>query len=217
MGVDEQHSSLFINLAFGYRLGRRSLISPTTQSPDTLAAIQNFLQVKKLYYILSISLSFLFLTYCNSGDSDISQGATIEKNFLDDLVDTPFSDSIYSIAIPTNYKLSEREGPDFSVFYFSPKDTTIKAKYSGGLYFGNHPNEFEPESDSCRIESDSKQILGDKADWKVFVCKGNYSTQTVVDSKSGKKWSRAIHAFGNATSKRDLNKVFAIFATLKKR
>jgi hypothetical protein len=60
---------------------------------------------------------------------------------LDSLTEKQIGDLNYTISIPRDYSIKENQGPDFSVFHFSPTDTTVKNKFSGGIYFGNYrPN-----------------------------------------------------------------------------
>jgi hypothetical protein len=143
--------------------------------------------------------------------------AQTNDTFKNKLNEKRIGKSNYYISIPSNYKLKLANGIDFSVYYFSPIDTTHEAKFSGGLYFGNFPNEFEPDNDSCKTTTIQSKILDSVADWTVYKCGGKYSLQTIIDSKSGEDWNEKIHAFGGATSEEGIRNVLGIYTTLKKK
>ena len=100
---------------------------------------------KQLTYIFFIIL--FLLTSCSGTYHKKAKGISIEDKFITELKENQIGRSDYYISIPANYSIKETIGPDFSVYYFFPKDTNIKATFSGGLYFGNHPNKFEPDND----------------------------------------------------------------------
>jgi hypothetical protein len=140
-----------------------------------------------------------------------------EDPYLKQLTEKQIGDINYFISIPKNYTIKENRGPDFSVYYFYPTDTTAKAAFSGGLYFGNHPSQFEVSSDSCKTEKFKSKILNKNADWTSYNCQGKFSIQTIVESGSGEGWNEYIHAFAGASSTADLKKVLVIFKTIKKK
>lgn len=132
------------------------------------------------------------------------------------LTEKQIGESNYFISIPTGYSITASDGPDFSVYYFSPTDTTLRNKLNGGLYFGNFPHEFRPANDSCKREYRKGKILGEIRDWTVYNCDGNYSIQAITDSKSGQDWNQKIHVFGHGKSYRDLDVILEIYETLRK-
>jgi hypothetical protein len=155
----------------------------------------------------------VFLSYsCKKSDS-----LQTSNNVLDSLKETPIGGTGFYISLPAHYSLKENEGPDFSVFYFASTDTTQRSNFSGGMYFGNFPNEFEVPSDSCKTEKITGAILGSNAKWTTYDCNGRYSIQTIADSKSNEGWNSKIHAFGHASTKDDLHKVLQLYSTLKKK
>jgi hypothetical protein len=172
--------------------------------------------LRSFCYYLVLSISVQFILSCDSSVRRQTVKTSSDPAFFQKLIEVSFLDSSYTIAIPKNYQLLETSGEDFSVFYFSRIDTTVNAGYSGGIYFGNHPGEFEPKVDSCKMRTEFKQILAGSAQWKVFECDSSFSIQTIIDSQSGEEWNNQIHAFGKATSKKDVDQVFAIFSTLRK-
>lgn len=158
-------------------------------------------------------LSFMFLSCNNSNQkTDI-----LTQNFLDSLVEKQVGQLSYYISIPAKYNLTEKEGPDFSVFYFADSDTTAMTGFSGGMYFGNHPSEFPPGNDLCNVRTIESPILGSNSSWTIYECDGEFAVQTIVDSKSGKGWNSQIHVFGHGKSKEDLDKILAIYSTLRKK
>ncbi|MBS1542513.1 MAG: hypothetical protein JST14_02670 [Bacteroidetes bacterium] len=122
----------------------------------------------------------------------------------------------YYISMPNKYSITEKEGPDFSVFYFADSGTTSATSISGGMYFGNFPSEFPPKSDSCKVRTMDSQILGNKSSWTIYECDREFAIQTIVESNSGEGWNSQIHAFGHGKSKEDLDKILAIYSTLRK-
>lgn len=168
---------------------------------------------------LNLKISFLsvFLILTILGCSDKKTKHIPENPYLKQLTEKQIGDSNYYISIPKKYTIKENRGPDFSVYYFYPTDTTATAAFSGGFYFGNHPSRFESASDSCKTEKMQRKILNKNADWTVYNCKGKYSIQSIIESGSNEGWNQYIHAFASANSAADLKKVFLILGTMKKK
>jgi len=162
-------------------------------------------------YFVLLSLTIVSCKDNNHKDTKITQ------DFLDSLVDKQVGQLSYYISLPTKYDIKEQEGPDFSVFYITNSDTTVKSSFSGGMYFGNYANEFPPKSDSCKVTSTDSQILGQNSTWTIYECDGEFTLQTIVDSKSGEGWNNQIHAFGHGDTQEDLDKILAIYSTLRKK
>jgi hypothetical protein len=145
-----------------------------------------------------------------------SLNATSQANDKN-LVEFRAGNSDYYISLPKNYTLKQNQGPDFSVFYFMPEDTNAQAKYAGGFYLGDYPNRFGPESDSCMTTTMGTTLLDSAATWTVYECRGFFTLQTVIETGPNGGWGSKVHAFGSAASKADMDKVLAIYATLKYR
>ncbi len=156
----------------------------------------------------------LFFSSCNMSNHNDN---LVSSSFIDSLREEHVEETSYYISIPTGYSIKENRGPDFIVFYFVPIDTTVKIDFSGGFYFGNFPNKFQPPNDSCKIDMIKGEILDKGADWTVFECNKSYSIQTIVNNKYSEGWNNQIHAFGHGTSKSELYKILQMFATLKKK
>jgi len=138
---------------------------------------------------------------------------TSDDPFVKALTKRKLENSDFFISLPPDYAVSEKRGPDFSVYYFEPNKKDPKA-FIAGLYFGNHPSEFAA-TDSCKTEVLAGKILGDATDWSVSECDGKITIQTIVENGLEKGWNRQIHAFGNTTNREDLQKILAIYSTLE--
>lgn len=93
-------------------------------------------------YALCLTLLLFVISSCNNKQSN--EKNTAQKNSKLELVEKPIDNTGFLISIPSDYSIKTSNGPDFSVYYFSPADTSKRNKLSGGLYFGNFPNKFEP-------------------------------------------------------------------------
>jgi hypothetical protein len=142
-----------------------------------------------------------------------------------DKKDSPFKKTLlqkkvnginFFISLPANYVIKEHRVPDFSVYYFHPTDTSIKNPLRGGFYLGNSPGESGPENDSCKEEKITSLFLEKDMEWTVYNCNNTYKIQLITKSESGYNWAVFIHAFGNASSKVELNNLLEVFSTLRK-
>lgn len=159
-------------------------------------------------------LAIQLLNSCsNINSSKVPDNKTIA--FKDSLIARRIDSSDFYISLPANYTITPRDGIDFVVYYFFPADTTIKAEFSGGLYFGNFPSKFEKDNDSCKTSTIKSRILDSTTDWTIYNCDNGYALQTIIDSKSGEDWDQKIHAFGNAISEIRMHNLLDIFSTLK--
>ncbi len=168
-----------------------------------------------------LTITFLLTAFlfagCEQNSNKKSDNGLTDNSYIKELVERQIGESNYYISIPTDYTIEEIDGPDFSVYYFYPTDTTIVANFSGGFYFGNHPSQFPPDSDSCKTDNSKSKILDENADWTIYNCNDKYAIQTIIDNKSSEGWNERIHAFGRANSTKDLNKLLTIFTTMKKK
>ncbi|TDX00364.1 hypothetical protein [Dinghuibacter silviterrae] len=85
----------------------------------------------------------------------------------------------FTISIPAGYRLLQNNGPDFTVYYFAPGDTTAPFSFSGGFYFGNFPHRFGPDS-GCTTRTLHRPLLGTPAEWTVYDCDSIHSLQTII-------------------------------------
>lgn len=169
-------------------------------------------EILKFAFLLSVTI-FMLASCNNNAAKDNNIADKVSKVTL---TEKQIGESGFYISIPADYSITTSNGPDFSVYYFSPTDTTVKNKLSGGLYFGNFPHEFEADNVSCKIETLKGNILDRLQDWTVYNCQGDYSIQTIADNKKSEGWNQRIHAFGQAYNKDDLHTILGIYSTLRK-
>jgi hypothetical protein len=165
--------------------------------------------------LIIILLTLLFMPSCSRVNNNTNDELTNDL-FRKSLVEKEISTIGFHIYLPPHYSIKENEGPDFSVFYFASTDSTISNPFSGGLYFGNFPNEFRAANDSCKIEMMKGEALGESRNWRVYNCDGKYAIQTIINNKSSEGWNNNIHVFGHGASPEDLNKILVIYSTLKR-
>jgi len=139
----------------------------------------------------------------------------IKSAFQKSLVQKHIKGIPYYLSLPVNYIIKEYNGPDFSVYYFYPRDAADKKSFRGGFYLGNSPGSSSRDYNNCKLGSISSNFLDDNKKWTVYNCDTIYSIQIITDSKSGYDWARYIHAFGRATSKIEVNKLVEVYSTLK--
>lgn len=168
-----------------------------------------------LKYAFCLTLITLIQTSCNNNRTKANSNT--DKINKVNLIEKPLGKSGYVISVPADYSITSSDEPDFSVYYFSPTDTTVKNKLSGGLYFENYPHKFEPDNDSCKTETLKGKILDTIQEWTVYNCQGDFSIQTIADNKKGEGWNQQIHAFGHAKNSNELQIILDIYSTLKKK
>src|SRR5690348_1332248 len=172
--------------------------------------------MKNAVIIMSLIISGLTIIIgCQETSKNKKQNVSENTPGKTQLAQNRIGNSNYYISIPRDYILKENEGPDFSVFYFYPADTTNQPPFAGGIYFGNFPTMFNPENDSCKVKDITIKFLDSLANWSVYECPGKYFVQTIAEIKDSADWSEKIHAFGNAKTKEGLNTVLEIFGTMK--
>jgi len=145
-----------------------------------------------------------------------------EKNKVDvaikiDLIKKQLGNTGYSISIPPNYSIKVTDGPDFSVYYFSPTDTTLTNKFNGGIYVGNYPTKLDAENDSCKTEILKSIFLNKVQEWEVYNCQNKYAIQTIIENENGDMWVQRLHAFGRTKNRADLQLILKIYSTLKRK
>lgn len=133
-----------------------------------------------------------------------------DSTFIHTLKETRINNGNYFISLPPDYSIKTTEGPDFMVYYFSPSDTSVKANYTGGMYFGGYPSRFGDDNDSCSKETVKNKILSKDVDWDVYTCNDTiFFIETIIEENEYEK----IHAFGHARQKKSLFKLFDIYST----
>ena len=131
------------------------------------------------------------------------------------LIERPLGESGYFVSLPSTYALKSTDAEDFVVYYFAPADTTVRTHFTGGVYFGGHPQ--GPDSAAgCQVRRVPTTLLGRPATWTVQRCATGYTLHAVFDSQSGQGWNSLINTFGEAKSAAELRQLLAIFATLRR-
>lgn len=133
-----------------------------------------------------------------------------------ELIKQKLNGSTYCISLPGNYTLKLNRQIDFDVYSFFPRNTADKSGFRGGVYFGNAPGMFKPDSAKCKIDTLHGAILGDVKSWTLYTYKEHYYVQIITPSKSDGHSNEKIHAFGRAATKTELHKLMVVFSTLEK-
>lgn len=175
---------------------------------------------------ISLVLMALLLISCQGYKNKNSENALTDDLYtnndltddlyLEELVERQLEKSKFFISIPADYTIEVKDGADFYVCYFYSADTNVEASFNGGIYFGNHPDGFSKDGDSCKTENTKSTILYQNADWKIYNCNEKYSVQTIIENYKTEGWDDLIHAFGHANSKADLIKLMTVFKTIKR-
>jgi len=154
-----------------------------------------------------------FLAFCCQAQEKKERHNSVDSSFLQRLITTQIGQSAFFISIPSDYKITERRSVDFSVYYFSPIDTTNTSSFSGGLYLGGFPSLSGPENNFYKDTILKRKLFNKYEEWTQYSCNETYSIQTIANIGNYSK----IHAFGNAKSKPDIDKILIIFSTLSKK
>lgn len=131
------------------------------------------------------------------------------------LVEKALGTSGFFVSLPGTYALKSTDAADFVVYYFAPADTTVQTSFTGGIYFGGHPQGDNKVAADCQVRRVPATLLGRSATWRVQRCATGYTLSAVFDSHSGQGWSPLINTFGEAKSAAELRQLLAIFATLR--
>lgn len=91
----------------------------------------------------------------------------------------------YTIALPPAFRMIERQGPDFTVFYITPNDST-NTKTGAGIYFGPAPDEHGPDS-LVSIKESTGTVLGKTSHTVDYKTKKYEWIETVVDEAPSRK------------------------------
>lgn len=165
----------------------------------------------------NILMAIILLSACSCTGRKQIGSEQIENLLTSRLQEQQIGQSNFYITLPSGYVMRETKGLDFSVYYFSATDTTASDSFTAGLYFGDYPAEFQPDSDGCTTETMKGKILDVSKDWTLYNCNGQYTIQTIVDNESGAEGSKRIHAFGRVSNQTTLDKILGMFATLVKK
>ncbi|MBK9490841.1 MAG: hypothetical protein IPO07_20190 [Haliscomenobacter sp.] len=97
----------------------------------------------------NILMAILLLSACSCTGRKQIGSEQIDNTLTSSLQEQQIGQSNFYITLPTGYFMRETKGLDFSVYYFAATDTTASGSFTAGLYFGDYPAEFQPDSDAC--------------------------------------------------------------------
>lgn len=132
-----------------------------------------------------------------------------------ELVEQALGKTGFFVSLPSTYALKSTDAADFLVYYFAPADTTVRTHFTGGIYFGGHPQGIDSAAAGCQVRRVPATLLGRPATWRVQRCATGYALDAVFDSHSAEDWNPLINTFGEAKSAAELRQLLAIFATLR--
>jgi hypothetical protein len=123
------------------------------------------------------------------------------------------SSSDYKISVWNDYSIEEKNGPDFTVYYLYPTDTTKKLFGNGGIYFGGYPERIRPDENKKLIKDSllNGNLLDKNITWTIFDYGKSLSAETILELGDYDK----VSAFVNGHSYSDIDSLIRILETLK--
>jgi len=118
-----------------------------------------------------------------------------------------------SIALPPSLQVKSKEGPDFILFFITPKDSMKPKTLSGGIYMGSHPEAFEPGNDSVVRKNYTLNVLQAAQTLSVFSHKDSKFGQCILDLKADNVF---MHVFGTAWQPNYLDTLGGIISSIQK-
>jgi len=126
-------------------------------------------------------------------------------------------DTDFYLTLPTGFRVKSTNAADFLVYYFAPADTTVRADFTGGLYFGSQPQgDVTDTTSGCRTRRATMLLLGRPTPVTIHRCATGYTVSSVFASRSGRGWDAQVDAFGEAESAAGLRQLLAVLATLRR-
>ena len=160
------------------------------------------------HVLLPLFITFLFIS-CNSRTNNIIDTDSTRQKITKQLS----SNSDYKILLWNDYSIKERNGPDFTVYYLYPTDTTKKLSGNGGIYFGGHPQRIQPDGDKKLIKDSlmNGNLLGKKITWTIFDYGNSISAETILELGNYDK----VSAFAYGQSYSDIDSLIRTLESLK--
>lgn len=122
----------------------------------------------------------------------------------------------FYLTLPQGFTIKSTNAADFLVYYFAPADTTVRADFTGGLYFGSQPQgDVTDTTAGCRTRRTPVVLLGSAVPVTIHRCATGYTVSSVFASHSGRTWDGQVDAFGEAKSAAGLRQLLAVLTTLR--
>jgi hypothetical protein len=179
---------------------------------------------KPVYLSKSILLGSVVLSFsaCQPDQSSVTSQKPAAKPVVPTVVSPPplvehaLDKTDFYLSIPSRFALKTTNGPDFSVYYFAPADTTVQADFLSGIYLGGYPQKDQADSlAGCQTRRTAISVLGHPATFTIHRCATGYTVNSVFDSHSGQGWNAQVNAFGEAKSAAGLRQLLNVFTTLR--
>lgn len=156
------------------------------------------------------SLFALFLFFsCNRGPNN-----SIDTNSPRQKVTKKLSsNSDYNISVWNDYTIEKKNGPDFTVYYLYPTDTTKKLFGNGGIYFGGNPQRIRPVGEKKLVKDSflNGNLLGKPITWTIFDYGNSLSAETILELGDYEK----VSAFAYGHSYSDIDSLIKTLESLK--
>jgi hypothetical protein len=158
--------------------------------------------------LLLIPLSLLFINNGNCQDF-----STFKKS----LVESRIGNTNYYISLPYGYKIREsHEYGANTAYFFQPPDSTKNPLPNGGIYIGDYPKVIPPTNDSCIVLRRDREILHRHVIWLTFKC-DDYIIMQSVFSDNEKSELPKLNPFATVKKNDDIEKIFYLFSTMRKK
>jgi hypothetical protein len=175
------------------------------REPLNLCDMKTIIIVKGL---LLISLSLLFL---NNGNCQ--EFSTFKKS----LIESRIGNTNYYISLPYGYTIRESQEYGFkTAFFFQPPDSTRNPLFNAGIYIGDYPKVIPPMNDSCIVLRRDREILHRHVIWLTFKCDDLIIMQSIFSDSENSELPK-LNPFATVKKDVDIEKIFYIFSTMKKK
>jgi hypothetical protein len=152
-------------------------------------------------------LPFLILLLLMScGETPKVNSSPVKTNPTPVTPKTDIGKTGFAILLSPGYKMEEKKGPDYSVFYINPVDTA-NGKGEAGIYFGPSPDQSGPKS-ALSQNIDEGMVLGKKAHITTYATPTYTWVETIIDENDSLKIQYWYYGY-NETEMIGLNKMMS--------
>jgi hypothetical protein len=116
----------------------------------------------------------------------------------------------FSIDLLPGYKIEKQVGPDFTVYYFQPTDTS-QSFNEGGIYFGAAPDTSSPRTQSYTKREFRDVFMGDTAEWREFTTDTYVQREVYVEKNPNEK----IHSWCYSNDPAMMEKLYAMIQSIR--